>query len=57
MFPYSLVVFDLDGTLVDSASDIAEALDLTLAECGLPQVGEATVRGWIGEGVRALLAT
>ncbi|KAB7765843.1 phosphoglycolate phosphatase [Xanthomonas maliensis] len=57
MFPYPLVIFDLDGTLVDSASDIAEALNRTLQELGLPQVDEQTVRGWIGEGVRTLLAT
>jgi len=56
-FPFPLVIFDLDGTLVDSLSDIAEALNLTLAEAALPQVDEATVRGWIGEGVRTLVAS
>lgn len=54
---FSLVIFDLDGTLVDSASDIAEALNLTLEQWGLRPVEEATVRGWVGEGVRVLLAT
>ncbi|MEQ7329616.1 phosphoglycolate phosphatase [Xanthomonas campestris] len=57
MFPYPLVIFDLDGTLVDSASDIAEALNGTLQELGLQQFPEATVRSWIGEGVHTLLAT
>lgn len=52
-----LLIFDLDGTLVDSASDIAEALNLTLADFGLRQVDEAVVRGWIGEGVRTLTET
>ncbi|HBK46205.1 MAG TPA: phosphoglycolate phosphatase [Xanthomonadaceae bacterium] len=54
---YPLVIFDLDGTLVDSVSDIAEALNLTLRQWRLPQVDEATVRGWVGEGVRVLTAT
>ncbi|MEL4893789.1 phosphoglycolate phosphatase [Xanthomonas protegens] len=54
-FPYALVVFDLDGTLVDSGADIAEALNRTLADFGLPRVPEATVLGWIGEGVRKLV--
>ncbi|WP_024868673.1 phosphoglycolate phosphatase [Pseudoxanthomonas suwonensis] len=51
------VLFDLDGTLVDSASDIAEALNRTLESLGYPRVPETTVRGWIGEGVRQLVAT
>ncbi|WP_369940444.1 phosphoglycolate phosphatase [Xanthomonas medicagonis] len=54
-FPYALVVFDLDGTLVDSGADIAEALNRTLADFGLPRVPETTVLGWIGDGVRKLV--
>ena len=56
-FPYSLVVFDLDGTLVDSASDIAEAVNRTLADWSLPRVEESVIRGWIGDGARALVAS
>ncbi len=52
---YALVVFDLDGTLVDSASDIAEAVNRTLQEWSLPRVQEPVIRGWIGEGARTLL--
>ncbi|MCF7752741.1 phosphoglycolate phosphatase, partial [Bacillus subtilis subsp. subtilis] len=54
-YPYSLVVFDLDGTLVDSAADIAEALNRTLQDWQLPRVPEATVLTWIGDGVRRLV--
>lgn len=54
---FPLVIFDLDGTLVDSVSDIAEALNLTLAQWRLQPVEQASVRAWVGEGVRALLAT
>jgi phosphoglycolate phosphatase len=54
-FPYSLVAFDLDGTLVDSASDIAESVNRTLEEWSLPRVEEPVIRGWIGEGTRVLL--
>ena len=56
-FPYSLVVFDLDGTLVDSASDIAEAVNRTLVDWSLPRVEEPVIRGWIGDGARALVAS
>jgi phosphoglycolate phosphatase len=54
-FPYSLVVFDLDGTLVDSASDIAEAVNRMLADWSLARVDEAVIRDWIGDGVKALV--
>lgn len=54
---FPLVIFDLDGTLVDSVSDIAEALNLALVQWKLQPVEEASVRGWVGEGVRRLLAT
>lgn len=54
-YPYPLVIFDLDGTLVDSAADIAEALNRTLEDWQLPRVPEATVHTWIGDGVRRLV--
>lgn len=56
-FPFPAVLFDLDGTLVDSASDIAAAVNRMLAEEGLAQVDEPLVRSWIGEGTPVLLDT
>lgn len=56
-FDYSLVVFDLDGTLVDSASDISEAVNRMLQDWTLPRVEESIIRGWIGDGVRALVSS
>jgi phosphoglycolate phosphatase len=53
--PPSLIVFDLDGTLVDSAPDLAYAADSTLEQLGLPPAGESRVRGWIGKGVPMLV--
>jgi phosphoglycolate phosphatase len=52
-----LVIFDLDGTLVDSLSDIAEAVNRTLAGRGLPAVPESAVRSWLGDGSTALIRT
>ncbi|MFZ5476587.1 MAG: HAD family hydrolase [Myxococcota bacterium] len=49
------VLWDLDGTLVDSAGDIARAVDVMLARHGLRPLGEATVRRFIGEGARRLV--
>ena len=54
-FPWKLVLFDLDGTLVDSAADIAEAVNRTLDELGHAREDEATVRSWIGLGTHVLL--
>ena len=50
------VIFDLDGTLVDSLDDIASALGGALGDAGLPAPATATVRGWIGDGARNLVA-
>jgi phosphoglycolate phosphatase len=52
---FNLVVFDLDGTLLDTAAEIALALNAALAERGLPATDESTVRGWLGHGARELL--
>ncbi|MBH0236773.1 phosphoglycolate phosphatase [Methylobrevis sp. L22] len=48
-------LFDLDGTLVDSLPDLAEALDELLAEDGFAPLGAETVRGMIGHGVEKLV--
>lgn len=50
-----LVLFDLDGTLIDSVPDIARAVDRTLLALGLPPAGSSRVRGWVGRGSRRLL--
>lgn len=50
-----LVVFDLDGTLIDSVPDLALAVDGALAELGLPAAGEARVRDWVGNGSLVLM--
>ncbi|MDE1990492.1 MAG: phosphoglycolate phosphatase [Betaproteobacteria bacterium] len=44
------IMFDLDGTLVDTASEIAEAVNRTLAEAGLPPLPADQIRNWIGKG-------
>ena len=49
------VLFDLDGTLIDSAEDIALALKNTLQEIGMSQKMPADVRALVGGGVKALL--
>ena len=54
--PVGGVVFDLDGTLVDSCEDIARAANYCLAGAGFEQRSTDEVRGFIGDGARLLLA-
>lgn len=49
------VVFDLDGTLIDSLPDIAAAVNVLLAEEGLPPLEVPRVAGFIGHGVQVLM--
>lgn len=49
------VLIDLDGTLVDTATDIAAAINGMLMELGRPATSEAQVRAWIGNGARRLV--
>ena len=46
----ALVMFDLDGTLFDTAAEIAESANRTLIDYGLATVSEQQVRDWIGHG-------
>ncbi len=52
---YELILFDLDGTLVETAPEICDAVNDTLREARLPQVGQDQVEGWIGHGTHELL--
>jgi phosphoglycolate phosphatase len=55
MNPVLTVVFDLDGTLVDTAPDLIGALNFVLDREGLPPVPLESARTMIGAGARALL--
>jgi len=50
-----IIVFDLDGTLVDTAPDLIATLNLVLALEGIPAVPFETARAMIGFGVRPLI--
>lgn len=52
---WKAVLFDLDGTLVETAPEIADAVNDTLRHFHLPEVSQAQVDGWIGHGTRELL--
>ena len=52
---FQLALFDLDGTLIDSAPDLAAAVDHCLHTMGLPVAGETKVRSWVGNGAPVLI--
>ena len=54
--PAQTIVFDLDGTLIDTAPDLVDTLNVVFAREGLPPVPYETARNLIGGGARAMIA-
>jgi len=50
-----LLIFDLDGTLIDSKQDIANSVNLTFKEVGLPELSHELIYTYVGNGVRQLM--
>jgi len=50
-----LFIFDLDGTLVDSAADLAAAANRARAEFGLAPLSVGTIAGFVGDGIRTMM--
>jgi phosphoglycolate phosphatase len=55
MKPFDLVMFDLDGTLVETAPEIMDAVNDVLSRFDLPLVTQQQVNDWIGHGTLELL--
>lgn len=53
---YDAYLFDLDGTLVDTAPDLMHALNSTLIHAGYEEVGIDLTRLWVGHGAKVMLA-
>ncbi len=51
----SLIVFDLDGTLVDSQVDLAYSVNAMLQNLGKPELPQAVIAGYIGDGAGMLV--
>ena len=49
------IFFDLDGTLIDSAPDLASAVNAMLESLNLEKSSETTIRGWVGNGALTLV--
>lgn len=55
MSTYKTYIFDLDGTLLDTLSDLASSVNHALRSVGLPERTEEEVRCFVGNGVRMLM--
>jgi phosphoglycolate phosphatase len=55
MKPIDLMVFDFDGTLVESGEDIASSVNLTLRGLGLQPLERETILRFVGDGVSKLI--
>lgn len=52
---YQLILFDLDGTVLDTLADLADALNFALRQFGLPTRSTEEVRSFVGNGIRLLV--
>jgi len=52
---YDLILFDLDGTLIETAPEIADAVNDTLLQFGYAPASQQQITDWIGHGTRELL--
>lgn len=55
MKPIDLIIFDLDGTLVNTLEDIAASVNYTLQKLGRPLIPVDSVRQYVGDGVEMLM--
>jgi phosphoglycolate phosphatase len=55
-YPIRALIFDLDGTLIDSKRDLIHSVNAMLAEMGRERLDEETISGYIGHGAPLLVS-
>ena len=55
MSPIKAILFDLDGTLIDSVTDLANSVNYTLTQIGLQPHTRDEIRSYVGDGVSQLI--
>ncbi|RMD94198.1 MAG: HAD family hydrolase [Calditrichaeota bacterium] len=54
-FTVQLLIFDLDGTIIDTRQDLTAAVNYALGQLGMPELDEKTVTSYVGDGITRLL--
>ena len=52
---YETIIFDLDGTLLDTLDDLMDAVNYSLNQCGMPVRSREEIRRFVGNGIRVLM--
>lgn len=52
---YETIIFDLDGTLLDTLDDLMDAVNYSLNQCGMPVRSREEIRQFVGNGIRVLM--
>lgn len=52
---YKLVIFDLDGTILDTLDDLADSVNVALESFGFPKRSREEIRSFVGNGIRRLM--
>ena len=55
IMPYKAILFDLDGTLLDTLADLADSTNAALAAMGLPQHPVQAYKLFVGDGIESLV--
>lgn len=55
MMKFDAIVFDLDGTILDTLADLSNSVNFALSENGLPTRSQDEVRSFVGNGIRLLI--
>ena len=53
---YKAVLFDMDGTVLDTLGDLSNAVNHVLGEFGMPQHSRSEIAAWLGSGAAWLIA-
>lgn len=52
---YKLIIFDMDGTILNTLEDLADSLNYSLKVCGYPERTLTEVRSFVGNGIKKLI--